>query len=423
MFKVVDCNAEPDCRYPVRAGAIGVGVSVASRCCSGGKAAAPFCKQAVDSLMYPVKDVLRRFRPCPRFDARQLLKIPLETCFPQPSCGNGKWRVGLTSSNRPMSVPDGFVKSVRVMGKCIYSGFLGDIYFYIKDMKLLKNFLFFALAVFYVHSSIAGDISDHVQSRSYWSEFEWRQATISEVWQDSDFIPQNWKNSDPSSEIFVKRRRLDLDGREYSVSLLRSPLLIDHPDSLSMSVVSKITAEDCSTVFAEWQQRFGVPLLKMDNSYQPYAGNLIRSTLKSWSLNNTVVISSCMVLGEQVLFTTRFQSNAIKLPESPIHLQCTRSFRMTSKPNDYENMPPAILTVIQHERVVVDGAGVLIAKLNTMSDSIIQFDTKVNDLAFSFTIDRVSGSFSGSATSSQEKRIVGNFLGLCEKRIPGQRRF
>ena len=269
-------------------------------------------------------------------------------------------------------------------------------------------------------------ISTLVLDVKYWSYFNWTEATKSEVWQNQDFhifvvTPES------NGEKILKSRKININERSYNALLIESIAPIEYPNSFSISITSALQRADCPSILAEWEKSFGSATTKVDNSYQAYAGFNFGETQTNWKLKNTTAIATCTTVGTEsnniTDFTIRFQSAALALPEPPIHLQCTRSYSMVGSPKEDRTSLPLIFSVIPARAVIVDGAGILVTKLTSLSDTTIEFRTKVSDLLSYFIIDRTSGSLAGNGKSVSLDRIILHYSGQCDTRIPGKRRF
>ncbi|MBL8288632.1 MAG: hypothetical protein JNL85_11675 [Rubrivivax sp.] len=276
-----------------------------------------------------------------------------------------------------------------------------------------------ALAVMALEAR-SGSLADELTSKSFWSNFDWRTATTSTVWTDSAFSPYS---SSASGDVFEKNQRLPLLGRIYNVSLVRSVSQAHLPNYLVAA--TSLESLKCSDLVSEWSQILGREDISMDNSYKPTAGYTLGEIVTVWRLKNTNAVAQCVTLGPTLpgSFVVTFRPSEHPVPESPVHLNCTRNFSPVGTSPDARSAARMAISIIPSQSVLADADGLVMVTNVRTTFAAFEWTISTDVIVQTIRIDRTNGFLSGAARSKSDGRLVGTYQGECEKRIQGERRF
>lgn len=296
-----------------------------------------------------------------------------------------------------------------------------------KKHKLRLLSLLLLLGVCNATAATSVDISKAFLDRSFWTDFDWNSAKVSDIWAEPGFGNVDMKAApDKQGRRNQRRRELTIDGITY-IATLGEHSRSTKPDFASLEFKDRRTG-DCERMFKVLDKRFSSEAGPFDNKWFASPGVIgVDRTDWQWEAGTTRVSLQCVkVPGNNVdLATAQFEGaiDASKI-EGPINLLCDYdTMEAADTAHQWMKAQPFVLTAIPMYKIVTDADRVSIGQLDSMSGTTLGITIFGKDRTTSLSVSRLDGTLVGMVTSSDSKTKIAALQGSCERHDPSDRKF
>lgn len=265
--------------------------------------------------------------------------------------------------------------------------------------------------------------------KNMWQAMDWSSFEASKVWTASGW---NEYISKEATRTFIKSRTVRLFDIDFTSNLSRRNDAVKTPWNLAVAALGS-----CDKAMSWATTRFGSPTASFDGSHEGIFSDDTPITVtrvqraSQWDIGQTRIVVECDgihfpikspddILVILLSFSHKSEQELIK---PMFMLSCSR--KITHWDGESTDVHPLTFYVDEHWKMVRSPqkrpfAGDDDRKEFSITPETISFVIKVNDMITKYSIDRLTGSMSGTATIGE---YASRISGMCEKIEPTSKKF
>ncbi len=285
---------------------------------------------------------------------------------------------------------------------------------------------------------LAASVDAHAQAeklfldKKHWMNFDWVKVEESAIFQDKGFEPPATRGAgDDPKHVFEKYKKVDLWGHSFMASVAKHPLRFENDREFNLSLLGvlddhKKVGDPCTDTRLKLEQIFGKPVGPYDYSVELVPGAGIGEINWEWGLGKSLLRLQCGQLPDGSLSEVflRFTANDDYFKTSePLYLSCERNIKYAESAQPSKRLSSIQLIVLLSSQRVLNTDRYVIGSVTEHSKSFIKIKMDRENIVMEYTLNRIDGSLTGTATKPANREIYGNFSGSCVKFDPSARKF